>query len=143
MAPLCLSTGLAVLAWTTSYTRNQVYVNRADTALEEYGLIAAQGIRAAPDFTEILESLNASRSVSEVYQPFREDVPLLMGMGLYQGNRITRAADEAYGAELQRLLLTTIAERLELHLVIGEKDADFQYQALKTYLMLGDSRRLG
>jgi len=137
-----LVTLIAVLAWTTSFTRNQVYVSRADTALEQYTEVRARSIPDTPSFTDILDPLTASRSVTEVYQPFWNDVPFLMGIGLYQGGRISQAADAAYAAELQRLLLPTIAKRLEQHLILGEKDADFLYQALKTYLMLGDPQRL-
>ena len=134
-------TAVAVLAWTTSYTRNQVYVNTASDAVESYQQVSTQAdVRA--DFDTALQPLNAARGVMDVYSPFRDDVPLLMGMGLYQGDRIDEAGTQAYQRELQRLFIPPLKARLESQIQLGDSNPDLQYQALRTYLMLGKQEHL-
>jgi len=133
---------LAALAWTTSFTRNQVYVSRFKDRVSDYLRTSKEQPGSAGDFKSILPRLNALRAVTQVYDDFRNGVPLLMGMGLYQGNGLSEAANQAYQAELEKVLLPAIRSKLEQHLESGIGDPDFQYEALKTYLMLGDRSHL-
>ena len=135
-------TALAVLAWTTSFTRNQVYVSQFRGQMDEYQAVSAERPIDPNDFDELLPRLNALHGVTEVYQPVGEDTPLLLGMGLYQGDSLTESARDAYRREMTRTLLPAIRHGLEQHLDAGIGDPDFQYEALKTYLMLGDRERL-
>ena len=133
---------LAVLAWTTSFTRNQVYVSQFKGKIEAYQEASAEPLSDANNFDEMLPRLNAMRDVTEVYQDVGEDTPLLLGMGLYQGDRLTGAARDTYKKTLRQVFLPALRHRLEQHLDAGIGDPDFQYEALKTYLMLGDSEHL-
>lgn len=133
---------LAVLAWTTSFTRNQVYVSRFKDRVNEYLRVSKEQPGEAGDFKSILPRLNAMRAVNQVYDDFRDGVPMLMGMGLYQGDGLGEAAGRAYRIELEKVLLPSIKTKLEQHLESGIGDPDFQYEALKTYLMLGDRSHL-
>jgi type VI secretion system protein ImpL len=63
-------------------------------------------------------------------------------MGLYQGDSLTDAGNQAYQGELNSVFLPAIKSRLEQHLESGIGDPDFQYEVLKTYLMLGDPEHL-
>jgi len=133
---------LAVLAWTTSFTRNQVHVSRFKDRVDEYQRISTENSGDPLDFESILPRLNAMREVSQVYDDFSDGVPFLMGMGLYQGDGLGEAGEQAYRIELEKVLLPAIRNRLERHLESGIGDPDFQYEALKTYLMLGDRTHL-
>jgi type VI secretion system protein ImpL len=133
---------LAVLAWTTSFTRNQVYVNRYKGSIETFKEVSAAPLADPHDFSELLPRLNAMQKVPETYAVFEEGAPLLMGMGLYQGDGLTEEGRLAYQRELNQVLLPAVRHRLEEHLQAGIGDPDFQYEALKTYLMLGDKEHL-
>lgn len=133
---------LAVLAWTTSFTRNQVHVSRFKDRVNDYLQVRAEKSGDPLDFEAILPRLNAMRAVTRVYDDFRDGVPFLMGMGLYQGDSLSEAGERAYRTELDHVLLPAIRNRLERHLESGIGDPDFQYEALKTYLMLGDRTHL-
>jgi type VI secretion system protein ImpL len=133
---------LAVLAWTTSFTRNEVYVHRFKDKLEAFQDLKQATPAAPDDFEALLQPLGALRQANAVYADFNDGVPLLMGMGLYQGNGLTEASEDAYRRELGATLLPAIRNRLEGHLGAGVSDPDFLYEALKTYLMLGDPQHL-
>ena len=135
-------TALAVMAWTTSFTRNQVYVSQFKGQIEEYRTASAEPLMDPNDFDELLPRLNELRDVAEVYEPVGEDTPLLLGMGLYQGDRLTESAREAYRRGMSRSLLPAMRHRLGEHLDAAIGDPDFQYEALKTYLMLEDHEHL-
>ncbi len=135
-------TALAVLAWTTSFTRNEVYVHRFKDRFEEFQELRRAAPTATDDFKSILEPLGALRQANAVYADFDDGVPLLMGMGLYQGDSLTEAGKEAYRRELESTLLPAISNQLEGHLRTGGGDPDFLYEVLKTYLMLGDRQHL-
>ncbi|MEO1082177.1 MAG: type VI secretion system membrane subunit TssM [Pseudomonadota bacterium] len=137
-----LLTALAAVAWSISFSRNQIFLSRADAAWKEFEAVDATELPADPQFTDLLEPLNAMREVTEVYAPVSESVPFSMRMGLYQGARVTRAARSAYRGELQRKLLPVVERRSADILYSSESDTEFQYQALKNYLMLGDSEHL-
>ena len=132
-----------VLAWSTSFTRNQIYTARYQNALNDYQDLATQqnipgGIET---FDQLLARLNSVRAVTDVYRPFEGETPMLMGFGLYQGNRLNAESLEIYRQELNRYLLPSIMFRMEQDLQSSVGDSDLQYEALKTYLMLADEDR--
>ncbi len=135
-------TGLAILAWATSLTRNEVYIYQFNEALEEYHNSNLANNVAVDDYQLMLERLNQVRQLTQVYKPVNDSVPLLMGMGLYQGDKLTEAAQELYQNELNRLLLPSIKHRLEHHLTATDTGPDLKYESLKAYLMLGDQDKL-
>ena len=60
-----------------------------------------------------------------------------LGWGLYQGDRIGNYAHQSYRAALNQHFLPRILLRLEEQMSRSINDPDFLYDALKTYLMLG------
>ncbi|NQZ30551.1 MAG: type VI secretion system membrane subunit TssM [Oceanospirillaceae bacterium] len=135
-------TAVAILAWMTSLTRNEVYIYEFKDALAKYQGLNLSNNVAIDDYDLLLDRLNEVRALSRVYEPFAEGVPLLMGMGLYQGDKLTSAAQTLYQSELNRLLLPSIKHRLEQHLIGVDAGPDLKYEALKAYLMLGDKDKL-
>ena len=96
-------TAVAILAWMTSLTRNEVYIYEFKDALAKYQGLNLSNNVAIDDYDLLLDRLNDVRAFSRVYEPFAEGVPLLMGMGLYQGDKLTSAAQTLYQSELNRL----------------------------------------
>ena len=138
---LLLTVGGA-LAWSTSFTRNQVGITELEGAIGEYDALSAEPVPASTDFAQILPRLDSLRKVTRVYGKYEEDgAPISMELGLYQGDMLGAGAEGAYRRELNRLLGSRVAAR------IGEQiattgDPDFRYEALKLYLMLADPERL-
>ncbi|ARE41186.1 IcmF-related protein [Rhodovulum sp. P5] len=63
--------------------------------------------------------------------------PTGLGWGLYQGDRIGNHARQSYRAALNQHFLPRIILRLEEQMSRSINEPDFLYDALKTYLMLG------
>ncbi len=132
-----------VLAWSTSFTRNQIYTGRFQSALDSYqDLASEQASLGGPEtFDQLLDRLNTVRGITDVYRPFQDQAPMLMGFGLYQGDRLGESAMEIYRQELNQYLLPSVMFRVEQDLLSSNDDSDLQYEALKTYLMLADEDR--
>ncbi len=59
------------------------------------------------------------------------------GFGLYQGDKLSAQANDAYNRALNALLLPRLLSRLETQMQANLGNTDFLYQALKVYLILG------
>ncbi|MGA7802838.1 MAG: type VI secretion system membrane subunit TssM, partial [Gammaproteobacteria bacterium] len=132
---------LAALAWSASFTRNAVYVHRIQDRVEQYGKVAAKPLAPNADIAQILPRLDALQAVTQVYGK-GDDVPFLMGLGLYQGNRLGGEARAAYRSALNSLLLPRMVQQVEGQLANPGASPGFRYETLKLYLMLSDPQRL-
>ena len=132
---------LAALAWSTSFTRNAVYIHRIQDRLDQYRKVAA--VPLAPDggLSQVLPRLDALRAVVQVYGN-GNNVPFLMGLGLYQGNRLGGEAQAAYRSALNSLLLPIMVKQVESQLANSGASPEFDYETLKLYLMLSSPQRL-
>ena len=132
----------AVAAWSTSYTQNVDYVGRMETKVAEYDAVALSEPDPGADFDTLLPPLEALYETTRVYEEFEGDVPWHMQLGMYQGSKLGFGAQEAYVRELRRLFLPFVANRVATHLSTNSDDPDFQYTALKTYVMLRETEHL-
>ncbi len=129
-------TALLIVAWAVSYASNRALIN--DTV--EKTQAAAQALDDTPmdnlDPLVVLPALDATRNIAAS----QGEGPGLLGrMGLYQGAKLDDQADSAYRRVLVEILLPRLMLRMEDQLRTGGPSPDFQYEALKAYLML-DSR---
>ncbi len=131
-------TALTALAWTTSFTRNQMAIEKLENQIETYQTKIPDQPYTGADFSSLLPPLDDLRQAAEIYG---EDVPLSMGLGLYQGNKLGPAANAAYQRVLQGPFLHRLAQRLEEHLQ-NRSQKEFLREALKAYLMLGKTEYL-
>ncbi len=131
-------TGLTALAWTTSFTRNQLGIERLENQVAAYQAQLPDQPYSSADFSSLLPRLDELRKAADIY---REDAPLSMGLGLYQGNKLGPAANAAYQRVLQGPFLHGLALRLEEHLQ-NTSQKEFLREALKAYLMLGKTEYL-
>ena len=128
------------MVWmSVSYARNKAYLQEVQVAAEPLALV---GKAAAPDLRAGLPRLNALRAVLASASQHKDDVSIAMRAGLYQGNALTRAASDAYLAELNATLAPAIAAHLHDRLQALSGEPDKLYQYLKMYLMLGHPERL-
>ncbi|MDR0635291.1 MAG: type VI secretion system membrane subunit TssM [Azoarcus sp.] len=146
-----MAAGLAALAGgagalTFSYTDNRDMV--AAAAGER--AIAASAFAAEP-LSARLAALARLQQRLEQLQRYRTDGhPWLMGVGLYQGQKLETALRKQYFDGLRAVMLEPVRGRLETVLKewqesghhIAPEESEESYDALKTYLMLGSRQRL-
>lgn len=138
-AGVLLLTGLITAAWGVSYLRNQAYV---DEVARQAQAIAAETQQLSPaqrNILAVLPLLDEARNIPGGYQDRDAGAPLLMGFGLYQGDKLgVQGAIPAYRRLLDNAFLPRIMLRLEEQLSQPKADNDYLYEALKVYLMLND-----
>jgi type VI secretion system protein ImpL len=129
---------LAGIAWFTSYSRNQSYINQvaiqANAADDKVNAIAANDLT----LTNAVPALNSVRHISGGYDDQEKEIPWLMGLGLYQGDKLGSEAIKAYHTTLKNLFLPRIILSLEEQLNLQGNNPDYLYEALKVYLMFDD-----
>lgn len=136
-------TVLIILGWVTSYNNNLDYIADVESDVDEYTSVAQNLVDSRGEITEILPYLNLLRNVQGGYADQDKGVPILMGMGLYQGDKIGPVAIDAYKRALNNVLLPRVIERLEKQLEQNNQagNGDYLYAALKVYLMIGHPGR--
>ncbi|KAA1000985.1 type VI secretion system membrane subunit TssM [Paraburkholderia panacisoli] len=129
---------LALAGLAISYQRNRAYVaefNQQMTRLQ--GL--AHSADAQRDPLALLPLLDAARDLPGGYADAGKPVPLLTRLWLYQGDKLGAQAQVTYRRLLNETLLPLVVQRLEAQLRRGAANPqEYQYEALRTYLMLGD-----
>lgn len=128
------------LAWSTSYNANLGYVAGVDKAVEEYKELEDGPPGQKTSFKDILPRLQALKSTMEISRAHKDGIPLHMRFGLYQGRALGDAAEDAYKRELHKVFLPVIGRRIEQQIKNASGDTELQYEALKTYLMLGKQK---
>lgn len=127
-----------VIGWAISFVRN---VNHADEVAARLPAIK-QGVDNIPPGTAgdvallikpLLDVKQAARSPNfDIAKP-----PLLMTLGLYQGDKLDAGAQLAYHRLLEKAFAPRIATRLEERLrAANNSNLENAYEALKNYLML-------
>ncbi|MES9820483.1 MAG: type VI secretion system membrane subunit TssM [Candidatus Thiodiazotropha sp.] len=130
---------LAGIAWFTSYSRNQSYIDQvaiqANAAEEKVNAVAPDDLT----LTNVVPAFDSVRQIPGGYADQEADIPWLMGLGLYQGDKLGSEAVSAYRTSLKNLFLPRIILSLENQLNQQGNNPDYLYEALKVYLMFDDS----
>lgn len=127
--------------WIGSYSRNSDYLAAIETRLpalrSELEALPAPG--STTDLVDLLPTLDAVRGIART-QHTALGVPTSMGYGMYQGDKIEAAAEQAYRRLLNDAFLPRLSLRIEQQLrSAGAGNLEFAYEALKAYLMLNDA----
>ncbi|WP_426343524.1 type VI secretion system membrane subunit TssM [Pseudoduganella sp. R-32] len=130
--------GVALGAWTWSYSGNAQLVANAAADLDKAVKLQAQ----RPDLQSRLEALQLLQDRIGQLDTLDRESPWLLGMGLYQGEVLGRKLRSEYFKGMAEILLKPVAASLETQLfALGQREAsnvEDSYNALKTYLMLAD-----
>ncbi len=142
-AGAAIVTFFIIISWVTSYNNNLDYIADVEQDVREYETVAQNLVDSRGEITEVLPYLNLLRNIQGGFSDQDKDVPLLMGMGLYQGDKIGPVAIGAYQRALNTVLLPRVIERLEIQLAENNRmeRGEFLYAALKVYLMIGHPGR--
>ena len=133
---------LAALAWFTSYSANMNHIEEVASQVVDYQKLADGSDRTVESVRDILPRLDALRAASDVASQYEQDTPLHRRFWLYQGGALADATTDAYVREMNNVLVPFIARELEQQLRRFSRNPEAQYEALKTYLMLGSSERM-
>ncbi len=133
--------GVAVLAgWAVSRSRNldhAAQVAQRLPALQQ--AVAGLPPPAGADVAPLPAVLSAVRDAAQADGFAIDAPPLLNGLGLYQGDKLDAAAQQAHARLLQKTLMPRVARRLEERLrAAGRDNLENAYEALKAYVMLHD-----
>ncbi len=135
-ATLGLTVGI-IVAWSASFTRNEVVINTLNNGIEKYNAFTVQ-LENRPNLKDTLKALDYAEDIAQVYGDTPGKTPWLMGMGLYQGFKLGAAAEEAYLSALQHWLLPYFKMRLESSIRRLYEEPETLRQLLGLYVMLGE-----
>jgi len=128
-------------AWSASFTRNELRINKLENRIEDYRKVEGN-LKPKPSLGDIANALQAAKDITLVYGENPEQAPWLMGMGLYQGIKLGAAAEQAYTRVLQQFLLPNIKESLESQMRSATGKAEDLRRLMSIYLMLGNPNTL-
>lgn len=127
-----------VVGWAISFVRN---VNYADEVAARLPAIR-QGVDSIPpgtagDVAQLIKPLLDVKQAARTPAFPIEDPPLLMTLGLYQGDKLEAGAQLAYQRLLEKAFAPRLVTRLEERLrAANNSNLENAYEALKNYLML-------
>ncbi|MCG5077034.1 type VI secretion system membrane subunit TssM [Paraburkholderia tagetis] len=128
-----------VCGWIVSYANNRAYLDEVDARVATFERDAAQPLEAA-DPQSLAPMLDALKALPDSPRVDLHSPPFFRyRLGLFQGERIREAAEDAYQRALREKLLPLVSAHLE-QLLSGAptNDIEYDYAALKAYLMLHD-----
>ena len=131
---------LVTALWTVSYFGNTAMIaevhDEATKYEAQYKEIQARGPNDT-DIAAVLPALETLRNIRGGYTDREASIPITVTFGLYQGQKLSAAAIDAYYRGLAGLLLPRLLARLEGQMKAHLDKPDFLYEALKAYLILG------
>ncbi len=158
--------GASLAGWAWSYTNNQQLVSNVQADLRQAQDIQKDRI----DLQSRLEALQVIQDRLGQLQKYRDDHPLMLGLGLYQGTALEAKLRHEYFQGMRQVMLAPVVEQLESYLrEVGVKSTALKpakstatanttavgvyqppspsnvqdaYNALKAYLMLGSAERV-
>jgi type VI secretion system protein ImpL len=126
--------------WFASYVGNRALVVGVHASTATYNAQIAALTKRGPmdtDLATVIPPLDTLRAIDGGYDERNLSAPIGLSFGLYQGGKLGSAANDAYVRALNGLLLPRMLARVETQIKHRLNNADFLYQALKVYLILG------
>ena len=123
---------LGGLSWGYSYLNNNQRIDDTNLLIANLAGQQVSGHIIGSDFETILPELNTLRDATQVYN----DTGIDHKLGLYQGDKLSNGALQAYHKRLRAALLPMLVARLEeLILDNDRQNTDTLYELLRAYLM--------
>ena len=115
-----LALGLALAGWAWSYTNNRQLVSNVQADLNKVEALQKGRI----DLQSRLQALQILQDRLQQLQTYRHDHPLMLGLGLYQGDTIENKLRTEYFQGMHQLMLTPVTQNLEAYLgkVVDHRD---------------------
>ncbi|WP_050756098.1 type VI secretion system membrane subunit TssM [Nitrococcus mobilis] len=129
---------LLVAGWFTSYRYNRDYLDDVRQTLKVHKEQASRPVPRKAGSEDVLLRLDALSEVAAEANRYRDELPLLMGLGLYRGDTVGESALDAYHQGLHALLLPRVVLNLKERIRGSTRSPKRLYGYLKAYLMLAD-----
>jgi len=129
-----------VAGMVASYRANAAYLGEVAHAAKPLADVVSRGREATLD--QAIPPLDALRLVVDAAARYRDDVPLRMRFGLFQGRSMSVAAEDAYLREMNASLGPAAARHFADVVASSGSEPDRLFEILKAYMMLGDPKRL-
>ncbi|SOE89498.1 type VI secretion protein IcmF [Caballeronia arationis] len=140
LALIGVALALALAGMAVSYERNRAFVASFDQQMHRLQQMTQERGNDG-DPLAVLPLLDAARALPGGYADAGKPVPWLTRLWLYQGDKLGQQAQVTYRRLLDQALLPLVVARLADALRHGAADSpEHRYEALRTYLMLGDPR---
>ncbi|VAW69194.1 IcmF-related protein [hydrothermal vent metagenome] len=130
-----------ILIWSASFTRSELKINKLENKIENYNK-AKNNLQPQPRIDEIINTLQAAKDISRIYETEQDTSGWQMGMGSYQNYKLGNAAENAYHRTQQQLLLPYIKQSLEYKMRDTSQEPEELRRLLSVYLMLGNPETL-
>lgn len=142
-AALSLAVGAGALAaWTASYLRNLNYVDQVQLQAGEVAKAMPSVDAISGDLGAILTLLKQVRGLAATDSVDPQAPQWLDRLGLFQGHKLSEAADQAYQRLLNQTLAPALANRLASALGSNAGNPELRYETLKTATMLSTPGKL-
>jgi type VI secretion system protein ImpL len=115
-----LALGLALAGWAWSYTNNRQLVVNVQADLNKVEALQ----KGRVDLQSRLQALQILQDRLQQLQDYRHDHPLMLGLGLYQGDTIEGTLRTEYFNGMHQLMLTPVTQNIEAYLgkVVAQRD---------------------
>ncbi|EKL9828510.1 type VI secretion system membrane subunit TssM [Vibrio sp. Vb2704] len=123
--------------WFMSYKWNsQLIVDTNEQASHIDALIGAQSLDFEADIVSAVETLDRLMTLPLGKQSNYGDADSVKRFGLYQGDKVSQAANNAYSDALTQYFAPLLLDSLVSEMESNQQHREYLYETLKTYLML-------
>ncbi|EPM4284697.1 type VI secretion system membrane subunit TssM [Vibrio alginolyticus] len=123
--------------WFMSYKWNsQLIVDTNEQASHIDALIGAQSLDFEADIVSAVETLDRLMTLPLGKQSNYGDADSVKRFGLYQGDKVSQAASNAYSDALTQYYAPLLLDSLVSEMESNQQHREYLYETLKTYLML-------
>ncbi|HHF2921821.1 TPA: type VI secretion system membrane subunit TssM [Vibrio alginolyticus] len=123
--------------WFMSYKWNsQLIVDTNEQASHIDAMIGAQSLDFEADIVSAVETLDRLMTLPLGKQSDYGDADSVKRFGLYQGDKVSQAANNAYSDALTQYYAPLLLDRLVSEMESNQQHREYLYETLKTYLML-------
>ncbi|MFM2630661.1 type VI secretion system membrane subunit TssM [Vibrio alginolyticus] len=123
--------------WFMSYKWNsQLIVDTNEQASHIDALIGAQSLDFEADIVSAVETLDRLMTLPLGKQSNYGDADSVKRFGLYQGDKVSQAANNAYSDALTQFFAPLLLDSLVSEMESNQQHREYLYETLKTYLML-------
>ncbi|MDW2173879.1 type VI secretion system membrane subunit TssM [Vibrio sp. 1637] len=123
--------------WFMSYKWNsQLIVDTNEQASHIDALIGAQSLDFEADIVSAVETLDKLMTIPLGKQSDYGDADSVKRFGLYQGDKVSQAANNAYSDALTQYYAPLLLDSLVSEMESNQQHREYLYETLKTYLML-------
>ncbi|MFB1074218.1 type VI secretion system membrane subunit TssM [Vibrio diabolicus] len=123
--------------WLMSYKWNsQLIVDTNEQAGHIEAMLGAESLDFEADIISAVETLNRLMTLPLGKQSNYGDADSVKRFGLYQGDKVSQAANNAYSDALTQYYAPLLLDSLVTEMESNQQHREYLYETLKTYLML-------